>query len=210
MGSYEEDDEQPVHTVRIRGFKMQAYEVTWKQWMQCVNAGQCRQPDDEGWGRGNRSVINVSWNDIQTYIQWLNRATGQRFRLPSEAEWEYAARAGSTTQYSWGDSVGNNRANCDGCGSRWDDSKTAPVGSFSANRFGLYDMHGNVWEWVQDCWNKSYQGAPSNGSAWQRGDCSRRVLRGGSWYNGPTYLRSAYRSFNAAGYRNDVLGFRLV
>ena len=117
---------------------------------------------------------------------WLSSQTGAEYRLPSEAEWEYAARAGTATKYSWGNAIGVNLANCDdwgsgGCGSQWDGNQTAPVGSFGANGFGLYDMHGNVWEWVEDCWNASYVGAPSDASPWLRGDCAKRVLRGGSW-----------------------------
>jgi len=114
-------------------------------------------------------VINVSYDDItQQYIPWLNQITGQTYRLPSEAEWEYAARAGSTTKYSWGNDIGRNQANCDGCGSEWDNEKTVRVKSFAANRFGLYDMHGNVWEWTQDCWNDSYIAAPTDGSSTSR------------------------------------------
>ena len=211
MGSNEGgSNEKPVQRVSVKSFYMQEHEVTWNQYQPCIDAGICVNTSSEGWGKGNRPVIHLSWNDIQTYIKWLNRQTGQSFRLPSEAEWEYAARAGSTSKYSWGDSVGSNRANCDGCGSQWDDSKTAPVKSFSPNRFGLYDMHGNVWEWVQDCWNNTYSGAPGNGSAWSRGDCSKRVLRGGSWYNLPDSVRSAVRHRITASGRLSTLGFRLV
>ena len=127
------------------------------------------------------------------YVAWLSLQTGQTYRLLTEAEWEHAARAWSTTQYSWGNDIGSSQANCDDCGSRWDYEQTAPVGSFGANAFGLHDMHGNVWEWVEDCWNEDYSGAPTDGGAWLRGDCSQRVLRGGSLINGPWQLRSAYR-----------------
>ena len=175
-------------------------------------AGGCSyNPDDRGWGRGGRPVIRVSWEDItEQFIPWLSKTTGKQYRLPTEAEWEYAARAGSETKYSWGNSIGNNKANCDGCGSRWDDSQTAPVGSFSANAFGLYDMHGNVNEWTQDCWNGSYKGAPSDSSAWLKGDCSRRVLRGGSWSYIPSKLRSANRINITTGFRYSDVGFRLA
>ncbi|WP_051219849.1 SUMF1/EgtB/PvdO family nonheme iron enzyme [Rheinheimera baltica] len=213
MGSNDGDaDEQPIHRVTINAFKLMESEVTFAMWDACVAAGGCsHKPDDGAWGRGNRPVINVSWNDVTTeFVPWLNRATGQTFRLPSEAEWEYAARAGSTTQYSWGNDVGRNNANCDGCGSQWDDKQTAPVKSFRPNAFGLYDMHGNVWEWTQDCWNDSYSGAPSTGSAWQAGDCSRRVVRGGSWYNAPSGLRSAFRNWPSASVRSSSRGFRLA
>src|SRR5205823_12154354 len=133
------------------------------------------KPSDYGWGRGRRPVINVSWDDAKAYAAWLANRTGKAYRLLSEAEWEYAARAGTTTVYFWGDAIGNNNANCDGCGSQWDKRQTAPVGSFKSNAFGLYDMAGNVWQWVQDCYHADYQGAPTAGSEWTSGDCSRRV-----------------------------------
>ena len=207
-----DEDARPVHSVRVTAFRMGKHEVTFAQWDACVADGGCDgyTPDDEGWGRGNRPVINLSWDDVQGFIDWLNSKTGGNFRLPTEAEWEYAARAGSTTLYSWGNSIGHNRANCDGCGSRWDDDRTAPVGSFSANAWGLHDMHGNVWEWVHDCWNDSYVGAPSDGRAWVSGDCTRRVLRGGSWYVYPERLHSASRTSNTRLSRNAYRGFRLA
>ena len=143
------------------------------------------------------------------YAAWLSAETGKNYRLPTEAEWEYAARAGSTTNYSWGNDIGRNRAVCDGCGSRWDTEQTAPVGSFAANAWGLHDMHGNVWEWVEDCWHENYQYAPSDGSAWTvGGDCSRRVFRGGSWSDVPAFLRSAYR-YRYPRSRRFTLGERL-
>ena len=179
------DDEKPVHRVRVASFELSKYEVTFEEYDRFIAATGRRSPKDEGWGRGRRPVINVSWDDAVAYTKWLSEQTGERYRLPSEAEWEYAARAGSTTKYGWGNDIGHNRANCDGCGSQWVE-KTAPVGSFNPNAFGLHDMHGNLWEWVQDCWNGSYQGAPADGSAWTSGDCERRVLRGGSWLEQPT------------------------
>ena len=206
------DYEVPVHSVTVPAFRLGKYEVTFAQWDACVADGGCGgySPDDKGWGRGNRPVINISWNDVQSFIDWLNRKTGGNYRLPSEAEWEYAARAKSTTKYNWGNDIGSNRANCDGCGSRWDNEQTAPVGSFPANAWGLHDIHGNVWEWVQDCWNESYEGAPSDGSAWESGDCDRRVLRGGSWYYDARRLRSAYRGGRDRAYRLYSYGFRLA
>ena len=207
-----DSDENPVHRVRIKAFLLGKTEVTFAQWDACVAAGGCsRKPSDERWGRGNRPVIRVSWKDItEQFIPWLNKTTGKRYRLPTEAEWEYAARAGSETKYSWGNSIGRNKANCDGCGSRWDNSKTAPVASFAANAFGLYDMHGNVYEWTQDCATSGYVGAPSDGSTWLAGNCYWRVLRGGSWYNNPNNLRSADRNRNSTGYRYFSFGFRLA
>ena len=208
-----DDDERPVHEVTIaRPFAVGVYEVTFAEWDACVSDGGCGgyRPDDKGWGRGKRPVIYVSWEDAQGYVRWLSGRTGEAYRLLNESEWEYVARAGTTTRYWWGNEIGRNRANCDGCGSRWDDERTAPVGSFSPNAFGLQDVHGNVREWVEDCWNESYNGAPSNGSAWTSGDCERRVLRGGSWYNRPGVLRSAYRSRSTTGYRVDYGGFRVA
>ena len=208
-------NELPVHTVTVRPFRLGMYEVTFAQWDACVADEGCGgyRPDDEGRGRGNRPVINVSWDDAQLYIDWLNGKTNGGYRLPSEAEWEYAARAGSTTEYSWGNDIGTNRANCVqdsdyGCGDSY--ANTAPVGSFSANAWGLHDMHGNVWEWVQDCWNDSYAGAPSDGRARTSGDCGRRVVRGGSWGNYPGFLRSAARGGDTRAVRFLIFGFRLA
>ena len=203
------------HRVTIqKPFAVGKYEVTFTEWDACVAGGGCNgyRPGDSGWGRGRRPVINVGWKDAKSYVEWLSRKTGKRYRLLSEAEWEYVARAGTETKYHWGDEVGENRANCDGCGSRWDGGRTAPVGSFPANDFGLYDVHGNVWEWVEDCWHGYYsEGTPSDGSAWTSGgDCGRRVLRGGSWFVDPWNLRSAFRYGGTAGYRNVFYGFRIA
>ena len=153
-------------------------------------------------GRGRRPVVGVSWEDAKGYVRWIREETGKEYRLLSEAEWEYVARAGTRTEYWWGDGIGRGRANCDGCGSRWDAKETAPVGSFGANAYGLHDVHGNVWEWVEDCLHVNYEGAPVDGSAWvSGGDCEQRVLRGGSWSNEPRYLRSAFRFRNSPGLR---------
>ena len=207
-----DDNERPVHSVAVPSFRMGKYEVTFSQWDACVADGGCsHRPDDEGWGRGNRPVIDVSWDDIQEFIAWLNRKTGGGYRLPTESEWEYAARAGSESLYSWGDEIGVNQANCDGCGSQWDDDRTAPVGSFPANAWGLHDVHGNVWEWVEDCWNNNYEEAPVDGSAWLSGFCGVRVVRGGSWAEGfLRYLRSSYRGWFDRSKRLGNLGFRLA
>ena len=202
----------PVHAVNI-GYKFAVgkFEVTFSEWDICVSAGGCGlRPGDEGWGRGNRPVIKVNWDDAKAYVKWLSRRTGKRYRLLSEAEWEYMARAGSTTNYPWGNSVGNGRANCDGCGSRWDDKQTAPAGSFKANAFGVHDTVGNVWEWTEDCGHNSYSGAPANGKAWTTGgDCGRRVLRGGSWYSFPEDVRSANRNGYVSDIRYSNFGFRV-
>ncbi len=214
------DLEGPQRTVTIaRAFAVGRFEVTFAEWDACVADGGCNgyRPSDEGWGRGNRPVINVSWNDAQAYVQWLSNRTGKRYRLLSEAEWEYVARAGTTTAYPWGSSASHEFANygkdgcCDGLAQgrdRW--VNTAPVGSLPANRFLLHDMHGNVAEWTEACSNESYAGAPSDGSAWRSGECSRRVLRGGSWVSYPQNLRSARRNRNDPSNRNDFNGFRVA
>ena len=218
------DNQKPVHGVTVPVFRLGKYEVTFAQWDACVADGGCGgyRPDDEDWSRGNRPVINVSWDDIQRFIDWLNDNTGGNFRLPTEAEWEYAARAGSSTKYHFGNSesqlcrygnhadtstdyVWRNKTCSDGVGKH-----TAEVGRYEPNRFGLHDMHGNVWEWVEDCWNDSYVGAPANGSAWASGDCSQRVVRGGSWFGIPRNLRSATRYGDHRANRDSLLGFRLA
>ena len=200
----------PVREVHVASFAISKHEVTFAQWDVCVEHGECRRVGDEGWGRGDRPVIDVSWDDAQAYVGWLSRETGDTYRLPTEAEWEYAARGGTEYRFGWGDDIGRDRANCDGCGSRWDDERTAPVGSFGANAFGLHDMHGNVWEWVQDCWNESYRGAPEDGAAWERGDCSQRVLRGGSFGNKPNSVRAASRAGRYDHRALRYVGFRLA
>ena len=204
--------EGPQHKVTLaRPFAVGTYAVTFDEWDACVAAGGCtHKPGDRGWGRGRQPVIDVSWQDAQAYVSWLAKKTGQPYRLLSEAEWEYAARAGTTTRFPWGDEPGTNRANFDGSGSRWSKQQTAPVGSFDANAFDLHDMIGNVWEWVQDCWNGSYEGAPGNGRAWESGDCIRRVLHGGSWHNVPELARAAGRVGNMPGTRSGDVGFRLA
>ena len=212
------DDETPQHKVRIsRSFRMGIYEVTLGQFKKYIaDAGRDDLLTDDfiKYNRnGDRApVVYVSQPDAQGFIRWLNKKEGtQAYRLPTEAEWEYAARAGTTKRYSWGNGIGRNRANCDGCGSQWDDKRPAPVGSFAANAFGLYDMHGNVWEWVEDCWHDNYKGAPTDGRAWKTGcDGELAVLRGGSWVDILRRLRSAHRGGNGPSARYSTLGFRLV
>ena len=207
--------EKPVHAVRIaQPFALGRYEVTFAEYDRYAQATGKNKPGDT-WdsGRGNRPVINVNWEDAQGYAKWLSRETGQRYRLPSEAEWEYAARAGSTTKYSWGNSPSGRHANANEDWGWPSDGyeKTAPTGSFIPNQFGLYDMSGNVWEWVEDCWHENYARAPMDGSAWVRGGyCDLRGARGGSSYDGPAGVRSASRSGSGAADRYSSLGFRLV
>ena len=207
------DEEGPVHWVKIsEPFAVGVHEVSFREWDACYRVGGCsRRPDDEGWGRGDRPVINVSWEDANEFVHWLSGKTGADYRLPSESEWEYAARGGTRARYWWGDEVGRNRAHCAGCGSRGGGTRTAPVGSFFPNRFGLHDVHGNVWEWTEDCWHGNYEGAPADGNAWTTGgDCDKRVLRGGSWDYPPRSLRSAARSRYATGYGDNNIGFRVA
>ena len=215
-------NEKPVHTVAVKPFRLSKYEVTFALWDACVADGGCAEyrPDDSGWGRGNRPVINVSWDDTHNFIDWLNGKTGGNYRLPTESEWEYAARAGNATEYYWGDDIGMNQAVCIECGSQWDALQTAPVGSFPANGFGLHDMHGNVWEWTEDCWKDNYKQIPKDGSAWnpsigQCPDFPGRVIRGGSWGDVKVDLRSAARrgrprSSDISGVSFPDQGFRLA
>ncbi len=201
----------PVHTVRIgKPFAMGRYEVTFEDYDDFARATDRALPRDRGWGRSRRPVIKVTWDDAVEYTKWLSQQTGKRYRLPSEAEWEYAARGGTETAYWWGNDIGLNRANCDGCGTQWDRKQTAPVGSFAPNPFGLYDTAGNVWEWVQDCENDNYQNAPADGSAWLSDDCPERVFRGGSWNVPPRKLRSASRTWDGPDLRYGYVGFRLA
>ena len=215
-----ESEEGPQHWVTIANpFAVGAYEVTFGEWDACVSDGGCAGywPDDEGWGRGRRPVINVSWEDAQMYVAWLTDKTGKKYRLLSESEWEYVARAGSTTSFHTGETISSSQANYDGnftygMGRRGEyRERTTPVGTFRPNVYGLYDVHGNVQEWVQDCWNDRYEGAPTDGSAWESGDCSnRRVSRGGSWYDVPAYLRSEYRCGIDPEDRDNDGGFRVA
>ena len=216
--------EGPVHRVTFAApFAIGAHEVTFAQWDACVAGGGCggHRPGDEGWGRGSRPVINVSWDDARSYAAWLSRRTGESYRLPSESEWEYAARAGTTTPFHTGLTISTEQANYDGSYAYGSGPKgffrgrTIPVGSFEANAFGLHDVHGNVWEWTADCWHwdyPNYEGAPSDGSAKNSGEweCSNRVLRGGAWNLNPWSLRSAERTVYPSRDFYNVFGFRVA
>ena len=207
------EDEGPSHPVMFsRQFAVGKYEVTFAEWDACVKDMGCSYiPADNGWGRDTRPVIFVSWDDAQGYVSWLSKETGQRYRLLSEAEWEYAARAGSKTPYPWGSEPGSKHANFKGSGSPWSGRQTAPVGQFEPNKFGLHDMIGNVLEWVQDCWNPSYEGAPKGGSAWETGKCGSRVLRGGAWwYFEAGRARSADRGADDSANRRYDVGLRVA
>lgn len=207
MGSNEDRSEKPLHRVTVRPFSIGRYLVTLGEWKDCVAAGACA---DLGGDDDRRPVINVSWTDAQKYAAWLARATNESYRLPSEAEWEYAARGGTDTKYWWGNHVALGMANCKGCGEPYDPHHPVRVGSFPPNPFGLYDMTGAVAEWVSDCWHPDYRGAPEDGSSWEGGDCPAHVLRGGSWQNDPSYLRAASRDQYDTGVRYITHGFRLA
>ena len=212
------DDEGPQHSVQIAPFAIGRYEVTFEEYAVFAKSTGKPLPEDDSWGLGKRPVINVSWDDAQAYAAWLSKKTGKPYRLPTEAEWEYAARAGTTTAYFWGDdakqaclyaNVYESRFACENGYS----GQTAPVGSFRANAFGLQDMLGNVWEWVADCYHDNYQGAPTDGRSWEdKVACQsgRRVLRGGSWDLNPPFVRAAFRVRGGPDDRYSYLGFRLA
>lgn len=196
------DLERPAHRVNVPAFRLMKYEISFDQYDTFARMTGRTLPEDWGWGRGKRPVINTSWRDATAMAKWLSEKTGKRWRLPTEAEWEYAARAGTTTDYPWGNKFEKNRVN--------NGPTTDPVGSYAANAWGLHDMHGNAWEWMQDCWTPHYKGAPADGSAWTAGDCSSRVVRGGSWYYDASWLRSPYRGKVGAASRTVNIGFRLA
>jgi formylglycine-generating enzyme required for sulfatase activity len=171
--------------------------------------GGCPPIQDSGFGRGSRPAINMTWPEAKQYVAWLALMTGQPYRLLSEAEWEYAARAGGDTRYTWGDHIGVGNANCNGCGSPWDNKQTAPVGSFKPNAFGLFEVHGNVFQWLEDCYEDSLEGLPTMGAPRRSGPCGRRVRRGGSWTSTPKDLRVTGRSIIGIDYRNYNGGLRV-
>jgi len=203
-----EPDEKPVQIVTVKGFAMGRYEVTFAEFDKFVKATGRRKPSDSGWGRGNRPVINVSWEEATAYTEWLSQQTGQQYRLPTEAEWEYAARAGTETKYWWGNDIGTNKANCYRCGDHF--KYTAPVGSFAPNAFGLYDTVGNVWEWTCSEYDNKYKGKEKRGISKRRAESSRMSLRGGDWSNGQMGVRSAYRSMGTAFDHYSSVGLRLL
>lgn len=211
MGSDETIYEKPSHRVVIaEDFAIGRREVTFEEWDLCVTAGGCRyRPDDRGWGRGTRPVIDVSWDDAQSFVAWLSQKTGKKYRLPSEAEWEYAARAGTETAFWWGRALVKGTANCEDCGDA-PLRRSTPAQSFRPNGFGLFDVAGNAAEWVQDCWNDTYKGAPSNGAAWSTGQCQQRGLRGGSFAAKAAYARSAARFRYDQDVRYYTNGFRIA
>jgi formylglycine-generating enzyme required for sulfatase activity len=213
MGSRSGDySEKPAHTVKItRPFAIGKYEVTVGQWKECMKARGCSHITDKAAAEpDNAPITDISWDDAREYVRWLSATTGETYRLPTEAEWEYAARAGSTTRYWWGDRMTPGKAYCKDCGRPWDRNHPAEVGSLAANPFGLHDTNGNVWEWVQDCWHKNYEGAPKDGSSWTEPDCRRRVIRGGSWRDGSIYIHSASRFYYDSYVRYLLNGLRVA
>jgi formylglycine-generating enzyme required for sulfatase activity len=226
-------DEKPQHTVKFaKPFAVSKFEVTFEQWDACTAAGRCPAASDDGFGRGSYPAINVSWRDAKGYVAWLSESTGERYRLLSESEWEYAARGGTTTPWFWGDaddSFGSRKA-CEYANSHdetgkeahpmyvWSEHKcvdgypeNAPAGKYKPNPFGLHDTLGNVREWVEDCHQGGYDGAPGDGSVRpMAGECVRRVVRGGAWVDGPSTMRSAYRYAEEETFRNYQVGFRVA
>ncbi|MFP3569554.1 SUMF1/EgtB/PvdO family nonheme iron enzyme [Paraburkholderia sp. SIMBA_030] len=212
MGSNTDDpSEKPVHHVTIGApFAIGKYAVTVEQWNACANANACQKLTPETNSVKNAPARDLSWDDAQQYVRWLSKVTGKTYRLPTEAEWEYADRGGTATQYWWGDQMRKGNANCKDCGEPWHKEGPESVGSFAPNPLGLYDMNGGVWEWVGDCWHNSYQNAPADGRAWDTPGCEMRVIRGGSWREGANYMLSATRFKYSAGVRQSQDGFRVV
>jgi formylglycine-generating enzyme required for sulfatase activity len=226
MGSPDNEPEHtrsegPQHKVTFaKPFAAGKFTITFAEWDACVANGGCgsHTPDDNGWGRNDMPVINVGWDDAQAYVKWLAKTTGKKYRLLSEAEWEYIARAGTSTPFWWGSGISSDQANYNGTGILYrgggkygvSRQKTVPVRTFDPNPWGVYQVHGNVWEWVEDCWNTDYNGAPSDGSARTTGNCGSYVVRGGAWTMGATDLRAANRIWYGAKDRNEDIGFRIA
>lgn len=213
MRSIRRSRELPLHPVCLPRYLIGKYEVTFAEYDIYAKETARDVPDDKGWGREYRPVINVTWNDARDYAKWFGQRIGQQCGLPTETEWEYAARARSITDYPWGEDIGEKRANCADCGSKYGGVKTSSVGSFDPNLLGVYDMHGNVSEWVEDCWHENYDNAPDDGSAWldaDHGECWRRVLRDGSWKHNGVAMRSSYRTTRGPDFSDDFIGFRVA
>jgi formylglycine-generating enzyme required for sulfatase activity/class 3 adenylate cyclase len=207
MGSNEEISEKPIHQVTIRPFAISQYPISVREWNECAAAKACTFVAT---GRDDAPVTNVSWSDAKQFVAWLADSTRKAYRLPTEAEWEYAARGGTQTRYWWGEELQLGMANCKNCTNTAATEQPIKVGSFKPNPFGLYDMGGAVDQWVEDCWHKNYQGAPSDGSAWIEGDCSSHVIRSGSWKNDARYVRPANRDSYDTNVRYPTHGFRVV
>jgi len=200
MGSNEDSSEKPVHQVSIKPFAISRYPISVREWNECAAAKAC---PFAATGRDEAPVTNVSWSDAKQFVAWLAGVTHKSYRLPTEAEWEYAARGGTQTRYWWGDELQSGMANCKNCAD-------AGIGSFKPNPFGLYDMGGGVDQWVEDCWHKNYLDAPSDGSSWLENDCGSHVMRSGSWKNDARYVRPANRDSYDTNVRYPTHGFRVA
>ncbi|MBQ5949530.1 formylglycine-generating enzyme family protein, partial [Massilia sp. ST3] len=212
MGSNNSDpSEKPAHPVAIGApFAIGKHEVSLQQWNACVNAGGCQKTTLPASLPPDAPVRDVSWDDAQQYVKWLSASTGKAYRLPTEAEWEYAARGGTATRYWWGEQMATGKANCKDCGQPWSNDAPAKTGSFTANPYGLHDTSGSVWEWVSDCWHNNFKDAPADGRSWDQANCRVRVIRGGSWREGAPYMVSSTRFRYDASVRHTQNGFRVA
>jgi formylglycine-generating enzyme required for sulfatase activity/class 3 adenylate cyclase len=207
MGGNEDISEKPVHQVTVKPFAIGKYPVTVREWNECAAAKAC---GFAATGKDDAPVANISWSDARQYAAWLAEVTQKPYRLPSEAEWEYAARGGTQTRFWWGDQLQSGMANCKDCSDVPAADQPIKVGSFKPNPFGLYDMGGSVDQWVEDCWHKNYQGAPADGSAWSGGDCASHVIRSGSWKSDARYVQPANRDNYDTNVRYPTHGFRVA
>jgi formylglycine-generating enzyme required for sulfatase activity len=212
MGNNASDpSEKPAHQVAIGApFAIGKYEVTVQQWNACVEAKACPQVAQPPNTSPTAPMRDVSWDDAQQYVKWLARTTGKPYRLPTEAEWEFAARGGTATRFWWGAQMAAGKASCKDCGQPWAADRPANTGSFSANPYGLHDTSGSVWEWVSDCWHNNFKDAPADGGAWDQPNCRVRVIRGGSWREGEAYMVASTRFKYDAGVRQSQNGFRVA
>ena len=207
MGSDDDASEKPIHRVTIKPFAISKFPVTVREWNACVAAKGCSYTPT---GKDDAPVTNLSWTDARQFVEWLSNVTQKPFRLPTESEWEYAARGGTSSKFWWGDRLQAAMANCKGCNEPYESSQPLKVGSFKPNPFGLYDMGGNIHQWVSDCWHKNYLGAPLDGSAWMDNDCPSHVIRSGSWKNDPSYVRSSSRDHYDSSVRYPTHGLRVA
>jgi formylglycine-generating enzyme required for sulfatase activity len=203
-------DEVPKHTVTIQSFMASVYEITYAEYDKFAKATKRKKPDSSGWDRKTQPVNNVSWDDALAYTRWLSKQTGKKYRLLSESEWEYAARAGTTASFWWGRTAGSGNAHCFNCKSEFNTSKPAKVGTYKPNQFGLYDTAGNLFEWVYDCYHRNYKNAPTDGSVWEGGDCKVRIVRGGAYHSPASSMRVENREKFKSSRGQYNVGFRLA